>query len=112
MGERHPIEGKLSMSVDEARLRQLLHWGMVQYAFGLSAHLLRTSRGWTQAELAATSGVSVRMIVAVEAGDLGKASLSALKSLARAFDVALLVRFEAFSAYLPESWAKEQKQRR
>ena len=66
----------------------------VGLAFQIS--LMREDRGWTQDELARRSGKAQESISQLENPNYGKFTLSTLKKLARAFDVALLVRFVPF----------------
>ena len=58
---------------------------------------LRISRGWSQDELAQRAGMKQSRISQVENPDYGSLSISTLKRLAAAFDVALVVRFVPFS---------------
>ncbi len=58
---------------------------------------MRESRKWTQEELAQRTGKVQETISAWENPDYGRYSLSTLKTLATAFDVALLVKFVSFS---------------
>ncbi len=58
---------------------------------------MRESRGWTQEDLARGTGKAQETISAWESQDYGRYSLSTLKTLAAAFDVALLVRFVSFT---------------
>jgi len=59
--------------------------------------LLREDRGWTQGELAERTGKRQEAISQWENPNYGRYTLSTLKDLAGAFDVALLVRFAPFS---------------
>jgi transcriptional regulator with XRE-family HTH domain len=59
--------------------------------------LLREGRGWTQKELAQRTGQAQGTISQLESPNYGRYSISTLKRLAAAFDVALLVRFAPFS---------------
>ncbi|MHB8890347.1 MAG: helix-turn-helix transcriptional regulator [Acidobacteriaceae bacterium] len=58
---------------------------------------MREQRNWAQAELGERSGKKQETISQLEGPDYGKHSLTTLKRLASAFDVALVVRFEPFS---------------
>lgn len=58
---------------------------------------LRESRGWTQEGLAQLTGKAQGAISQLEVPNYGRYSLSTLKRLAAAFDVALTVRFTPFS---------------
>ena len=58
---------------------------------------LRDTRGWTQQEVAHRTGKRQETISLCENPNYGKYSLSTLKELAGAFDVALMVKFAPFS---------------
>lgn len=65
--------------------------------------VLRTQRGWTQAELAEKLGIKMQSAVArMEDPSYGKLSLGTLLRLAQVFDVALSTRFVSFSQFLLE----------
>lgn len=66
---------------------------------GLASQIraLQHDRGWTQEELAARAGMKQETISRLENMDYGRHTLSTLKRLAKAFDVALTVRFAPFS---------------
>ena len=59
--------------------------------------LLREDRGWTQEEVAQRTSKAQETISQCENPDYGRHTLSTLKKLAEAFDVALLVRLVSFS---------------
>jgi transcriptional regulator with XRE-family HTH domain len=58
---------------------------------------MRASRGWSQEELARRTGMNQNMIYRLENPSYGKPTISTLKRIAAAFDVALVVRFLPFS---------------
>lgn len=58
---------------------------------------MRSMRGWTQIKLAEESGTRQQVISQIENPDYGKLTISTLKRLAAAFDVALVVKFSSFS---------------
>ena len=67
-------------------------------------HLMREKRVWTQEQLGERmEGKSQAVISQLENPDYGRYSLTTLKKLAEAFDVALLVRFVPFTDLMP--WA-------
>jgi transcriptional regulator with XRE-family HTH domain len=82
--------------------------------------LLREKNGWTQEALAERTGKQQETISQWEHPDYGSYTLSSLKTLAAAFDVALMVRFAPFSEVVewnanltpdrlaPPSFAEEQ----
>lgn len=61
--------------------------------------ILREQKGreWTQRELGIRTGMAQETISRIEDPNYGKLTLKTLKRLASAFDVALMVRFAAFS---------------
>jgi len=59
--------------------------------------LLRERKGWTQEQLAALTGKQQETISQWENPGYGSYTLNSLKSLASAFDVALVVKFAPFS---------------
>ena len=64
---------------------------------------LRTTRGWTQAELARRSGLSSGYISKIEQAGNGPRTISTLQKLCNAFDIALFVRFVPFSNLVKEN---------
>jgi transcriptional regulator with XRE-family HTH domain len=75
----------------------------------LAAHLalqikaLRAQRGWTQSELAERAGKKQSQISAMEQIDFSSWKVSTLQQLAKAFDLALMVRFESFGKFFEEA---------
>jgi transcriptional regulator with XRE-family HTH domain len=61
---------------------------------------LRERHGWTQAELAEKAGTQQVVVSRWENPDNKGITLNTLKRLARAFDVALIVRFAPFSEFI------------
>jgi len=59
----------------------------------------RDARGWTQAELAGRAGIA-NNLPRLEDPDYGKQTITTLKKLTSALDVALVVRFVPFSQYI------------
>ena len=60
---------------------------------------------WTKKKLAEKTGMAAARISVLENPSYDKHSLSTLKRIAKAFDVALIVRFEAFSTLV--SWVAD-----
>lgn len=60
----------------------------------------RDERGWTQSKLATESGMKQNNLSRLENPDYGKHTVSSLKRIADALDVALVVRFVPFSQYI------------
>ena len=63
----------------------------------------REARGWTQQQLANAAGMAQTRICLMENSSYESFTISTLKRLASAFDVALVVRFEPYSELL--DWA-------
>lgn len=63
---------------------------------------LREKNGWTQAELGQRAGKPQNVVSRLEDPDYGKVTLTTMFDLARAFDVALLVKFVSFSRLVAE----------
>lgn len=62
-------------------------------------YALREAQGWTQAKLAERAGMAQGRISVMENPSYDQFSLSTLKRLRAAFDVALVVRFVPFSEF-------------
>jgi transcriptional regulator with XRE-family HTH domain len=60
----------------------------------------RDKEEMTQADLAAASGMSQNNVSRLESPDYGKHTITSLKRIAEALDVALVVRFVPFSQYI------------
>lgn len=60
----------------------------------------RDAKGWTQEELAREVGMTQNNLSRLENPDYGKHTLSSLKRVASALDVALVVRLVPFSQYI------------
>ncbi len=60
----------------------------------------RDARGMTQANLARDAGMTQNNISRMESEEYGKHSITSLKRIAEAFDVALDVRFVPYSQYI------------
>jgi transcriptional regulator with XRE-family HTH domain len=69
----------------------------------LQIKTLRQQRQWTQEELGNRAGeMKQSRISALERADYERWTLQTLKRLAKAFDLALVVRFESFGTFLEE----------
>lgn len=74
-------------------------------AQGVAAQIraMREANGWTQATFGNVVGMKQSAVSQLENPDYGRASLTTLKRVASAFDVALVVRFEPFSELMKHS---------
>jgi len=70
---------------------------------------MRESKGWTQAQLAKAAGMKQSRISVLENPDYETMNLLTLRRLARAFDVALSIKFVPFSELLSESVGDTEK---
>jgi transcriptional regulator with XRE-family HTH domain len=73
-----------------------------QLSAGIAAQLLtmREARGWTQKELGEKAGMADARISVMESPSYERFTLSTLRRLASALDVALIVRFAPFSEFV------------
>jgi len=60
----------------------------------------RAKRGWKQSDLAAATEISQNNLSRLESEDYGKQTITSLRRIAEAMDVALIVRFVPFSQYI------------
>jgi len=121
--KRVKFRNQVSQEIAEIDLRQLafdLHGKNFRDAYldtslcwiiRSQVRLIREDRGWTQEELADKAGVSFATINRLEHLEVASYNpqIGTLLKLADAFDVALIVRFEAWSQYL--AWLAEIKVR-
>jgi transcriptional regulator with XRE-family HTH domain len=82
----------------EARAKLVANNLSEEIAFQIRA--TRDAQGLTQADLASEAGMSQNNFSRLESPEYGKHSLSSLKRVAEALDVALVVRFVPFSQYI------------
>jgi transcriptional regulator with XRE-family HTH domain len=83
--------------LQDKEYRQAFMEELVGTSLAFQVRRLREARGWTQENLATETGKAQETISQWENPSYGRYSLSTLKQLARAFDVALLVRCVSFS---------------
>jgi transcriptional regulator with XRE-family HTH domain len=72
-------------------------------SIALQIKALRLQRGWSQETLAEKAGMKQSRISAMEQATYTGWSLRTLRRLAKAFDLALVVRFESFGTLLNEA---------
>lgn len=72
-------------------------------SIALQIKALRLQRGWSQEILAERAGMKQSRISAMEQAAYSGWSLSTLRRLAKAFDLALEVRFESFGTLLNDA---------
>jgi transcriptional regulator with XRE-family HTH domain len=84
-------------SLKDKEYRKELAIEHVNSTLAMQIRNLREKKGWKQSELATRSGKNQGNISHWEDPDYGRYSLTTLKDMAMAFDVALLVKFIPFS---------------
>lgn len=84
-------------SLEDKEYRDFYVGEHIDQGLAFQVRATRDERGWTQAELASRIGSGQSAISKLEDSDYGRQSLTTLKKLASAFDVALIVRFVPFS---------------
>ncbi len=72
-------------------------------SIALQIKALRLQRGWSQEALAERAGMKQSRISAMEQASYSGWSLTTLRRLAKAFDLALEVRFESFGTLLNDA---------
>jgi transcriptional regulator with XRE-family HTH domain len=78
-------------------------------SIALQIKALRLQRGWSQETLAEKAGMKQSRISAMEQASYTGWSLRTLRRLAKAFDLALEVRFESFGTLLNEATSVSRK---
>jgi transcriptional regulator with XRE-family HTH domain len=69
----------------------------IKTGIAFQVRALREQRGWSQGELGRLAGKPQNVISRLENPDYGRFTIQTLLDIARAFDVALLVKFASFS---------------
>lgn len=89
-------EGQIQDSLVSKKYREALAIEHVNTTLAVQIHKMRENRQWSQSDLANRLGKHQETISQWENPDYGRYSISTLKELASAFDVALLVKFISF----------------
>lgn len=88
---------QIMKALQDKEYRQLYVDENISTGIAVQLRELRESRGWTQAELGQhAGGIRQERISQLEDPEYGRPTLTTLRRLAAAFDVALIVRFAAF----------------
>lgn len=66
--------------------------------------IVRQQRGWSQKQLAEKLGTTQTTISRLEDPSYGKYSIRTLLALSHVFEVALFVRYQPFSKFMPATW--------
>lgn len=96
---RHSLLDRISRSKDS---RKRLVNSNVDKEIAYQIRVTRDAREWTQSDLAREAGMSQNNISRLESPEYGKHTISSLKRIAEALDVALVVRLVPFGQYI--SW--------
>src|SRR5688500_17698094 len=94
---------QIAASVKDKEYRDLFVAEEIATGLPFQLRAMRQARGWSQQELAERAGMTQEGISRLESLTYGKFTLTTLKRLASAFDVALVVRFEPFGRLV--DWA-------
>ena len=94
------FEERLLTELEDKEYRDAFVEGHIRTDAAYQIRALRTSRHWSQEELANRGDTTQSVIARLENPDYGKFSLTTLLKLASGFDVALLVQFVSFSELL------------
>jgi len=104
MALRQPTNGHLSSGLEnEFRDPEFRHEFMAEHirsGIAYQIRAMRDARRWNQKKLATKAGKPQSVMSRLEDPDYGKVSIQTLIGLAKAFDVALLVRFVGFGEFL------------
>lgn len=90
-------ERQLLNSLDTKEYREALAIEHVNTTLAIQTRMMRENHQWKQSDLAARLGKHQETVSQWESPDYGRHSMTTLKALAAAFDVALLVKFIPFS---------------
>lgn len=90
-------ERQLLNSLDSKEYREALAIEHVNTTLAIQIRMMRENHQWKQSDLATRLGKHQETVSQWENPDYGRHSMTTLKALAAAFDVALLVKFIPFS---------------
>ena len=86
----------MNADFDDPEYRSAYVDAMVSNSIAFQIRAMRQKRGLSQQQLANLLQTTQNAVSRIENPDYGRASVATLKSVARAFDVALLVKFVSF----------------
>lgn len=92
--------GQILESLKDKEYRDLYVAEHIVQGLAFQIRETREARRWTQGQLGQRTGMAQERVALLENPDYGKFTLTTLKRLASAFDVALSVRFVPFSGLL------------
>lgn len=90
-------EKQILDSLDSKEYREALAIEHVNTTLAIQTRMMRENHQWKQGDLAARLGKHQETVSQWENPDYGRHTMTTLKALAAAFDVALLVKFIPFS---------------
>ena len=94
---------QIAASLQDKEYRDLFVTEEIDTGVPFQIRVMRQARGWSQKEFAARLGMTQEGVSRLENPNYGKLTLTTLKRLASAFDVALAVHFVPFSRLV--DWA-------
>lgn len=94
---------QVAMSLRDKEYRDAFVSEHIDNAVAFQVRAMREARQWSQKDLGRRAGMAQERVSVLEDPDYGRMSLSTLKRLASALDVALVVRFAPFSELV--DWA-------
>lgn len=97
VARRNKMREQLAAKLADKGYRHLFVSEQINTGLAFQLRAMREARGWTQAELGRRAGMAQARVSLMEDANYSRFSLNTLKRLASALDVALDVRFEAFS---------------
>jgi len=95
--DTHTVREEIWESLADGGYRHAFVDSNISTTIAAQIRAMREARGWTQGELAQRAGMAQARISVMENPSYDKFSLSTLKRLRAAFDVALVVRFVPYS---------------
>lgn len=94
---RNEVRQQIVSKLTNKEYRDIFVSEQINTGLAFQIRAMREQRGWTQAELGDKAGMAQSRVSIMEDANYSRFSLTTLKRLASAFDVALTVRFEPFS---------------
>ncbi len=90
-------QAQLVANLEDKEFRDLYAEEWIDTGLPFQIRTIREARGWTQQQLGERIGMTQTGVSRLESTSYGRFSVTTLKRLASAFDVALVVRFVPFS---------------
>ncbi|MGD0353284.1 MAG: helix-turn-helix transcriptional regulator [Dehalococcoidia bacterium] len=98
-------EKELSDYLSNPEVRHLYIDSSIRHLLAMQLRSMRETKEWSQIEVGNKAGMKQSAIARLEDPRYSSMTLSTLKRLAKAFDVALIVRFAPFSEFI--SWTTQ-----